>query len=461
MTQEKVPEENGFDRRQFLQSTTLIAAAAGATAASGTASAAEPAKPAVEVPPAAKHSSPVTKRWTEQRWTLDNTIRTVGMDWDQPRSLYLSAPCGPAASADFVALRQRIQKFADAAPAFEAVARRRESIARAAETADERVNACENYFMAAIHWAAAQWPLDENNEQNLRYNQRKRECYSQYARLADHRVEPVSIPMPSGKPLPAWFHLPPGYNGGRLPVVISIPGMDSFKEMGVAMYGDRWLSRGFAVLAVDGPGQYESAVLDIHFSMAAWMATGKACVDWLAKRSEVDLEKIGISGNSFGSFFATIAAAHEPRIRAIVVSAVCHEPGFHTIFEEASPTFKKRFMYMSGFVDEAKFDAFRQTMTWEGHVESLRAPYLCLAGEADELSPLEHTDRLMKTLRVPKQLVVYQDARHAIFGVPAANLGPPPPTLAADWMAARLAGKPFTSERWFVQASGQVARTPL
>ena len=82
----------------------------------------------------------------------------------------------------------------------------------------------------------------------------------------------------------------------------------------------------------------------------------------------------------------------------MAVSAVCHEPGFHTIFEEASPTFKMRFMYMSGITDEARFDEFRETMTWEGHAEKIRAPYLCIAGEFDELSPLEHTERLMKTL---------------------------------------------------------------
>src|SRR6267142_5512431 len=63
-------------------------------------------------PPA--HRGPLTRRWTEQRWLLDNTIRSVGMDWDQPRSLYLSVPRGPEANADFAAIRQRITKLADA-----------------------------------------------------------------------------------------------------------------------------------------------------------------------------------------------------------------------------------------------------------------------------------------------------------------------------------------------------------
>jgi len=243
--------------------------------------------------------------------------------------------------------------------------------------------------------------------------------------------------------------------------VVSVPGMDSFKEIGVAMYGDRWLSRGMAVLAVDGPGQYESPVLGIYFSMPAWIATGTAVADWLTARPEIDPARIGLSGNSFGSFFGTIAAAHEPRVRAVSVAAVCHEPGFHTIFEEASPTFKMRFMYMSGITEEAAFDEFRKGMTWEGHAEKIRVPYLCVTGEFDELSPLAHTERLMKALQGPKRLVIYQDSRHSVGNVPAANLGPFPPILMADWMAATLDGKPFPSEQWYVEASGRIVKTPL
>src|SRR5437763_1689844 len=339
-----------IDRRQFLQTATLAATAA--TAVTGTALAADAktgAKPT-------SHQGPLTRRWTEQRWLLDNTIRSVGMDWDQPRSVYLSAPCGPQAAADFAAVRARIQKYADAAPAFEAAAKRREGVAKAALEAGDTVTARENYFIAAIHWGAAQWPIDEANAQNQLYNTRKRECYGAYAKLAEHRVEEAWIPMPSGLRLPAWFHLPP---------------------------------------------------------------------------------------------------------RAVAVSAVCHEPGFRTIFEEASPNFMMRFMFMSGFTDEARFDEFRKTMTWEGHAERVRVPYLCMAGEHDELSPLEHTERLLKALKGPKRWVVYQDSRHSVGGVPSANLGPNPAVHVADWMVASLAGKIGPSEKWFVTATGQIVRTPL
>jgi len=445
-----------LDRREFLQSATLVATAAGAVVSTAGALAADPASTAK---PAAAHGGEImTRRWTEQRWLLDNTIRAVGVDWDQPRSVSYNAPCGPEANADFAAIRSRVQKYADIAPAFEATAKRREAKAKEAEKDDQPVSARQNYFMASIHYAAAQWVYDENNARNIALNERKRDCYSNYAKLADHKVEAAWVPF-QGKALPGWLHLPAGYQGGRIPAVWAIPGMDGFKEGSVSMYGDRFLSRGIAVLALEGPGQYESAVLGIHVSVPNWMAAGRAVYEWLAARPEIDGTRIGITGSSFGSFFGTIATASEPRFKACAVTATCLEPGCHTIFEEASPTFKRRFMYMSGYTDESKFDKFVKSLTWESQIEKIKVPYLCVAGEADELSPLEHAERMMKQLQTNKQFVIYQDSRHSVGNVPAANLGPTPAQLVADWMQARFAGKSFASERWFVESSGRIAKT--
>ena len=402
----------------------------------------------------------MTRRFSEQRWALDNIIRANGIDWDQPRSLYLSAPCGVEANADFAAIRARVQKMADIGPAFESTAKRRETKARDAEADGNKVTARDNWFMAAILYGAAEWPYDDFTDQHLALHKKKRECYTNYARLADHKVEAVSIPF-KGKSIPGWFHLPPNYAGDKVPVVISIPGMDSFKESGVALANDRWLSRGVAVLAIDGPGQYEAPLLGVYVSMQNWIDAGPAVVDWLLRYPEIDGDKIGVTGTSFGSFFGTILAANEPRIAATAVSATCLEPGCHTIFEEASPTFKKRFMWMSNFTDEAKFDEFVKTLTWEGHAEKLSKPYLVVAGEADELSPLEYTERMIATMTGPRQLVVYADSRHSVGNVPSTNLGPFPPTLIADWLVARLNGKPIKSERWYVDPIGRVTKTPV
>ncbi|HEY1983067.1 MAG TPA: alpha/beta hydrolase [Xanthobacteraceae bacterium] len=416
-------------------------------------------RPQQGFPPILEHrGAPQVRRFDEQRWLIDNIIRANGIDWDQPRSLYIHAPCGIEANADFAGIRERVKKMADIGPAFAAVAKRREAKANAAAQADRKVTARDNFFMAAVHWGAAQWPYDENDETNIAYNNKKRECYAKYAALADHHVEAVWVPF-KDKAIPAWLHLPPGYTSGKLPVVIAVPGMDSYKEIQVALYGDKFLNRGMAVLAIDGPGQYEAPMIGLYFTMQNWMATGPALVDWIAARPELDAARIAVSGTSFGSLFGTVLTANEPRIKACAVMSVCHEPGGQTIFQEASPTFKKRFMYMSGFTDEGEFDEFRKSITWQGHAEKIRVPYLCVAGEAEELSPLVHSEQLMAALPGPKQMVVYQESRHSVGIVPAANLGPFPQVLVADWLADRLAGKPFVSERWYVTGSGDINKT--
>jgi len=465
-----------IDRRSFVQSAVIAvggSSAVGSTAASAQ-GAVEPTQaqssqpnmlpdlraldPTAPTPQVDGIGAPRMRRWVEQRWLLDNIIRANGIDWDQPRLPGLAAALGPEATTDIAGIRQRVQKFADIIPAFEAVARRREAKAIEAEQSGDPTGARDNFFMAANYWASAQWPIDENNEKNIFFNQKKRECFLKYARRAEHRVEPAWIPF-QGKALPGWFHLPYGYRSGRVACVVAIPGMDGYKERSVPLAGDRFLSRGIAVLAVEGPGQYESAVHGIRVSMPNWEAAGPAMFNWLAARPEIDAQKIGIIGASFGSLFASVAAAVEQRYMAVAVASTCLEPGCHTIFQAASPTFKKRFMYMSGMTDEEEFDKFRLSLTWEGRIEKIRVPYLCLAGEFDELSQLEYTERMFEALKAPKQLVIYADSRHSVGGAPAANLGPAPGLYTAEWMANRFAGKALLSERWFVEGSGRIVKT--
>jgi cephalosporin-C deacetylase-like acetyl esterase len=403
---------------------------------------------------------PQTKRWDDQRWLLDNIIASNGIDWDQPRSRYFNAACGVESNADFEIIRNKVKKFADFGPAFEAHATRREARARDELAQGHTVTARDNFYMAAINWGASMWPHHSTNADVIKLNQKKRSCYAEFAKLADHVIEEVWIPF-QGKQLPGWLHFPPNYKGGKIPVVISLPGMDTFKEIFVSLSNDRWLSRGMAVLAVDGPGQAESLVLGYHVSVPNFIEAGHTIVDWVLKRPEFDENKIGLFGNSFGSFTSTLIAGNEPRIKACAVSATCMEPGFFTLLETASTTYKKRMMYMTGYKDENEFDVFAKSLTWEGHSHKISMPYLCVAGEAEELSPLSYAEQMLATIPGSKQYVVYQESRHAVGFVPSANLGPYPPTLVADWMVDRLEGKPFNSEKWYVQSNGSIIKTSL
>jgi len=397
------------------------------------------------------------KRWQEQRWILDTVIRTVGIEWDQPRIAYTAGPCGPEANVDFNMVRQRVTKFSDMPREFAAAARRRQAVAEQYEKDGRFVAARESYFIAALLWGSAQWAIFENTPQNLEYNANKVACYQRYIAYAPNKIERIEIPF-GGKSLPGYLHLPRGWSGERLPCVLAIDGMDGFKEMMNSMYGDKILERGMACLSIDGPGQGECCTRGIHVTATNFKDAGRAALGWLRERPEIDPNRITTSGVSFGSFWATQVAMVDEGLLGCAVVYVCHEPGGHTIFNMASPTFKLRFMYMSGYENEDEFDKFAQGFVLDGG--DVKCPWLCLAGEDDELSPIEYTDRLFEQIKTPKRLYVYQGEKHA-FGGPAAGLGPNWMTTIAEWLRDRSDGKPMSSDRIYVDVAGRQHVTPV
>ncbi|MGH7505475.1 MAG: alpha/beta hydrolase family protein, partial [Longimicrobiales bacterium] len=320
-----------------------------------------------------------TRRMREQRWLLDATIRQLGVDWDQGRSRYTMYPAGLDAEPDFVRVRERVRKFDDIHRQFAAAGRRRELLGEAAEAAGRTVEAREHAFVASIMWGNAQWPLFGNSPLVLDYGRHKVTNYERFIRHAPHPVRRIEIPWADAM-LPGYFHRPAGLEG-RLPCFIQIGGMDSFKEHQVSMYGDKFLERGVARLAVELPGQGEALTRGLFTSATSAIESGRAIVDWVRAQPDVDPERVAIGGNSFGSFWATQVAASVEGLAGCAVVGVIHEPGMHAIFETASPTFKARFMYMSGYDDEAAFDAFAATLDLRPVAAQVACPYLVLAGE--------------------------------------------------------------------------------
>jgi dienelactone hydrolase len=453
-----------MDRRAFLQSGS-IAAVAGAAAP--VAAQTTPAKPDVTSVTArdwsarAPKGEPIVKRFDDQRWVLDNVIQANGIDWDQSHTAVAIRSGGTAAVPDMAELRRRVKRLVDIGPTFEALAKKRETAAIAAERNGDKILARDNYYLACNYWASAMWTIDETNDKLIGLNKKKRETFDKYAGLADHHIEWVELPY-RGKTLPAILHLPPGYqSSSKVPVIVAVSGMDGFKERSVALYNDTWMQRGYAVLAFEGPGYWEPPLRGIYIDVPGWAEAAKTLADWLAQRPEIDAGKIGMTGVSYGSFFTAIMAAADDRYKACAVTGTCYEPGGETIFNRASPTFKKRFMFMSGITDEREFDEFRKTVDWNGYAQKVKGAYLVCCGEYDQLCPLEYTDAFMQALGGPKQLMVYEGGNHSIALTTATERGPEPREYQAEWMAARLEGKPFKSERWFIESNGRIAKQPI
>lgn len=392
------------------------------------------------------------KRFKEQRWLLDSVIRTVGVDWDQGRTHRLLSYVGSAGLQDVNQVRERVTKFKDIPREFERVAKRREEIARRAEEEGRTVTARENYFMAALFYANAQWGIfEDDNPKKIELGEKQNLCYDRYIQHADHRIERVEIPF-EGRSLPALLHFP-RQPAPLYPCVLSIPGMDSVKE-DMPLYGDPFLERGMAVLRLDGPGQGESNLRKIRVTEKNYETAGKNAVDHLVSRRDIDSDRIALFGVSMGTYWGFRVAAADPRLKAVALAAPCLEPGMETLLNCASPTFKLNYMYMAGYDDENAFDEFARKLDVRGLERNIRAPFLLATGEDDDLCPIEHTYEVFEKVSDPKKIVVYEGERHSLRN-------PFFRDLVADWIKERLDGKPMRSEKVYVETSGrEVVETP-
>lgn len=394
-----------------------------------------------------KHRKENVRRMGEQRWLIDKVIETSGVDFSWGPTSNALGILGFDAYPDVMSIRSKAKRYVDIPREFERVASRREAIARKAEEEGRLETARENYFAASILFGIGSWAYHEDdNEENIAFHTRKADCYDKFIKYAPHPIQRVEIPF-EGKSMPGILHFP---RNAKQPLacVVVLRGMDALKEYAVPQYGSKFLERGMAVLALDGPGQGESLMRKLRCTADNYARAGRAVMDFLMSSPGIDPTRIGLSGHSMSSFWGAQIAAGDTRFKAVAVQAVCHEPGMNTIFNVASPTFKARYMWMAGYEDEDKFDEFAQTLTLAGVGSRIRSPFLIIGGEEDELSPIEHSYALYEEITAPKQIVVYRGERHSLTGALGWQ------SWVADWIRDRLDGKPMQSGRVYVDAAG-------
>lgn len=393
------------------------------------------------------------KRWREQRWILDQIIQTRGIDWDQGRSGKIVRNCGPTVEQDLADVCSRVKKFVDIPREFSAAATRQEARARQAEEAGSTSEARDRYYIAACFYTNAMWAIyEDGNPQRIAWQERKRACYDKFIEYAGRRIERVELPY-EGKKIHAILHLLPGRRPDqKVPCVMYIPGMDGVKEDNPAS-GDPFLEKGFAVLAIDGPGQGETREGGVCCTASNYADAGKLAADYLVKRAEIDASRLGVMASSMGSYWAPRVVAEEKRFKACAVSGVCMEPGQYAIFNMSSPTFKLNYMYMAGYEDEAAFDEFCNTLSLRGVTAKITCPYMVVAGEDDEHCDMQFVYDLMGQIPAPKLLYVFAGERHSIRN-------PKARPLVVNWLIDTLLGKPFDSAIVRIGTDGSEERRP-
>ena len=381
------------------------------------------------------------RRMRDEQWLYDRLIRSGGPDFYWPMTEETHCTVGMDGSGDIKAVRASIKKVVEITREMTRIGDKREAMARAAAAEGHLVTARQNYFTAAAYYTMAQGPIHEDgNAVNLALSAKKNACYDKFIQYTGHRIEKVEVPFEATS-LPGYLHFPPG-TSGRVPCVVFLGGMDNFKEMLVTRPSDKFLERGIAVLTFDGPGQNEARISrNVVCTEDNFISAGKSAMDLLLARSDIDPDRIGITGISMGSFWLTQIVAHDHRYKAAAGFYICHEPGQATLLNAAIPVSKDRYMWMAGYHDEDAFDEFAKKLTLEELGAKITCPYLSVAGGDDDLSPIEHTYKLHDEIKSPNTLVVYRGELHGVTDNMDVR------AFIADWMKDRFAGKPLTSRR--------------
>ena len=327
---------------------------------------------------------------------------------------------------DFQATVARIGRWDDWCREWGRTGQHYEQLAETAEAAGRLVTAGEAWRRAALCWHWGKFVFTDHPAEQRAAHERTVACFRRGAGTLSPPAEPVRVPY-AGSTLAAYLRVPPGGTHMPPPVVIMIPGLDSVKEE-LQATAEYLLSRGLAVIAIDGPGQGE-AEYELRIEPAYERVT-TAVADYLKGRDDIDPGRIGVFGVSLGGYYAARSAAYEPRVRAAVALAgpFRWDLDWDTLPAQTRTTFQHR----SGAASPAEARERAAALTLEDAAARITCPLLVVHGGRDRLVPPYHAERLAR--EAPgAELLMYPDGSHGVT-----NHAFESRSAMADWLAARL-----------------------
>mgnify|MGYP001554034950 FL=1 len=235
-----------------------------------------------------------------------------------------------------------------------------------------------NYFREAEFWLKADDP------RRLPTFDRCEKASHKFLAQLTPKGEVVEIPYEPGKSLPAYF-IRSANGGKRQPVLISVGGLDSFKDELWFMTGRGALQRGLSVLLVDGPGQ--GGALRRHGLVTRHdyeVPIGK-CIDWLEQRADVDTTRIAVSGSSLGGYYAARAGGMEPRLAACISHGAIWDIHERWKTRDDNHGLAGHIKWVFGAKTMAEATEIAKPFTLEGVLEHMKCPYLIIHGGHDVL----------------------------------------------------------------------------
>ena len=324
---------------------------------------------------------------------------------------------------DFQATMARIRRWDDWCREWGRTGQHYEELAETAEAAGRLVTAGEAWRRAALCWHWGKFVFTDHPEEQRAAHERTVACFRRGAGTLSPPAESVRVPY-AGSTLAAYLRVPPAR---PQPVVIMIPGLDSVKEE-LQATAEHLLSRGLAVIAIDGPGQGE-AEYELPIEPAYERVT-TAVADYLKGRDDIDPDRLGVFGVSLGGYYAARSAAYEPRVRATVALAGPYR--WDLDWDMLPAQTRTTFQHRSGAGSPAEARERAAAMTLEDAAARITRPLLVAYGGRDRLVPPYHAERLAR--EAPgAELLMYPDGSHGLT-----NHAFESRAAMADWLAARL-----------------------
>ena len=326
---------------------------------------------------------------------------------------------------DFQEVTAGIDRWEDWCSAWSARAAIHEELGDKAFEAGYKLSAGEHYTRAAVCYHFGKFLFVNDPAQMKTAHLKSVACRNKALPLLRPPGERVAIPY-EGKTLYGNLRKPAGV--AKAPIAVMCMGLDSAKEE-MDDYENRFLARGVATLAFDGPGQGEA---EYDFAICPeYEKPVKAAIDYLETRSDIDPARIGIWGVSLGGYYAPRAACFEKRIKACVALSGAYErsAGF-----EGRPIINVeafRVRSKSANLEEAGKVSVR--MTLKGIAKNITCPIYIVAGTRDRLTPHTHAEKLAAEVSGPCVLSVIEGGNHVVN-----NLWYRYRDQTADWMATQL-----------------------
>ncbi len=326
---------------------------------------------------------------------------------------------------DFAHVLAQTVEWSDWAPNWHAMGSVHEAIGLEAEERGRMLSAAAAYQRAAwcYHLGKFLWFEDPQLYATLRDS-----AVAIYRRALEHLDPPaerLEIPF-EGHSIPGHLRRP------RLsvtpPLVLIVPGLDSSKEE-MFCIEDEFLRRGMATLSIDGPGQSENSV---DFAIRPnWETVITPVLDHLAATGrESTFGLIGLMGISMGAIYGPRAAAHEPRLKAVVGLAGPYNLG--ECWDALNPLTRGGYVFYTKSADEAEAREKAFGLNLHGVLENVTQPFLVIHGARDRLFPPEQAERIAR--EAPNAtLLMYPDGNHVCNNI-AYKYRP----AMADWMREQL-----------------------